>query len=389
MAVINTNISSINAQNNLARTQGELQTSLQRLSSGLRINSAKDDAAGLAISNRFTSQIRGLNQAARNANDGISIAQVAEGALQESTNILQRMRELALQSANGSNSADDRAALQAEVTQLQSELTRIAETTSFGTLKILDGTFGTADFQIGAQANQTVSLTLADASADVLGITSGKEVAETGYDQDNTGIAAETLTFTVVNGGVTTAVDVSLAEGIGTQDLVDAINNEVGAYGILAINNSGSLDLAASNDVTSVTIQSSVAADAGVFATNAGATAITPGAADGKATGTAVGSISVATASNAQAALANIDAAITTIDGQRADLGAFQNRLESTISNLRNISENVSAARSRILDADFAAETANLTRIQILQQAGTSILAQANAAPQSVLSLLQ
>jgi len=390
MAVINTNISSINAQNNLAKSQGELQTSLQRLSSGLRINSAKDDAAGLAISNRFTSQIRGLNQAARNANDGISVAQVAEGALQESTNILQRMRELSLQSANGSNSSTDRAALQKEFTALKDELTRIANTTSFGTTKLLDGTFSSSTFQIGAQSGETVSLEMTNAKATALGKVTGLTVTTDAGTPANIGKAAETVTFAGTNANGAFSLQVELAVGDGLNDIVDKINETAGGEGIYATLVSGVLTLQADDSLwantNTFTTSSSIASDGGFFNTNATTQTVTG---TGVTISGAISGVGIDTQSGATSSLAVIDSAITEIDSARADLGAFQNRLESTISNLRNISENVSAARSRILDADFAAETANLTRIQILQQAGTAILSQANAAPQSVLSLLQ
>ncbi len=269
--VVNSNISALNTQRNLNRSQGDLATSLQRLSSGLRINSAKDDAAGLAISDRMTAQIRGLNQAVRNANDGISVAQVAEGALGEVTNALQRIRELAVQSANDTNSADDRTSLQAEVTQLVAEIDRIAGQTKFNGKALLDGTFTAAVFQIGAYAGESITFDIADSAAAALG--------------------------------------------------VDAVT--------------------------------------------------------------------VGTQAGADAAITSIDAALVLVDGQRGDLGAIQNRFESIIASGQVTAENVSAARSRILDADFAAETANLSRAQILQQAGTAMLAQANQQAQNVLSLLR
>ncbi len=277
--VINTNIGSLNAQRNLANSQSALGKSMQRLASGLRINSAKDDAAGLAISDRMTSQIRGLNQAVRNANDGISLAQTAEGALQEVTNILQRMRELGVQSANGTNTADDRNSLDAEFTQLKSEISRIATSTKFNGQTLLDSTYAVTGmkFQVGADANQQISVKIGAATLATLGI----------------------------NG-----------------------------------------------------------ASAGLNAT-------------------------VSTAAKAQTAITTIDAAIKKVDTTRGDLGAVQNRFESTIANLSNISENLSAARSRILDADIAMETSAMTKNNILQQAGVSILAQANQTPQLALSLLQ
>jgi flagellin len=275
MLSVNTNVASLNAQNNLVKSQSELNTSLARLSSGLRINSAKDDAAGLAISNRMTSQIRGLNQAARNANDGISLAQTAEGAMDEVTNMLQRMRELAIQSVNGSNSSDDRVSLDAEFDQLVSEISRIADNTTFNGQNVLNVTTSTdITFQVGSEAGDTITLTLSkDLSAD-------------------------------------------------------------------------------SADMSSVASES------------------------------------IATAGDASDAIAVIDSALSAVDSFRGELGAVQNRFESTISNVTNIAENVTAARSRILDADFALETANLTKAQILQQAGTAMLAQANMVPQNALSLI-
>ncbi len=276
--VINTNVASLNAQRNLSTSQLSLNKSMQRLSSGLRINSAKDDAAGLAISDRMTSQIRGLNQAARNANDGISLAQTAEGALQESTNLLQRMRELAVQSANATNTSSDRLSLDAEFKQLVSEINRIATTTAFNGNVLLDGTFDSTNnavFQVGANASQTISLDIASATVSALG--SGKVVA----------------------------------------------------------------------------------------------------------------SICIQTAVDSQSAIQVIDAAISDVDTIRGGLGAVMSRLESTIANLNNVSENISASRSRILDADIAQETSTMTKNNILQQAGVSVLAQANQTPTLALSLLQ
>jgi len=385
--VINTNVMSLNSQRQLSQSGNSVATAMERLSSGLRINSAKDDAAGLAISDRMTSQINGLNQAMRNANDGVSMAQVGEGAMQEVTNMLQRVRTLSIQSANGSNSTTDRASLQAEVAALTAEITRVADTTSFGTTKLFDGTFGTTSFQVGAQANETISITIDDISADQLGDQSGKTVTMTSYNATQVGDAAETLTIAVTDATGTYSLDVALAAGAGTQDLVDGINDALGSYGVNATNTAGALVLSTTNAVTGLTIASSVAADGGVFDTTAAAQTL--GAADSHAAGSTVNNIDISTDTGAQDALAVIDKAIQQIDSKRADLGAFQNRMEHTIANLSNISENVSAARSRIQDADFAAETANLTRAQILQQAGVAMLAQANAAPQNVLSLLQ
>jgi len=384
---VNTNIASLNTQRNLSKSASALETSMQRLSTGSRINSAKDDAAGLQISNRLTSQINGLNIAVRNANDGISLAQTAEGALQESTNVLQRMRDLAIQSANGSNSDDDRLALQKEVTALQSELTRISEKTSFGSQKLLDGSFGSKDFQVGAQANEVVALELGNFNSASLGLSSGKSVTPTGYTAANLGTAAETVTFNVTNAGTTHSIKVELGLGAGTKDAVKAINEKLSSFGVRAEDNAGALKLTASNEVTALTTTSSIAGTAGAFAAAESTHAL--GTANSATSGAAVTTINIGSAPGAQTAIGIIDAAIKQIDDKRADLGAFQNRMGNTISNLQNISENVSAARGRIQDTDFAAETANLSKNQILQQAGTAILAQAKQLPQAVLSLLQ
>ncbi len=388
---VNTNVSSLNAQRNLTKSGDGLATSMQRLSSGMRINSAKDDAAGLQISNRLTSQINGLGVAQRNANDGISMAQTAEGAMQASSDILQRMRELALQSANGSNSSDDRDALQKEVTALKDELTRISDTTSFGGQQLLDGSFGSKDFQVGSNANETISMTLGSIAADDLGKVDAQAVSGATYNAANIGIAAETVTFSVTNADGVSAVDVDLTVGMGAEDVADAINAGAGQLGITVTYDSalGTLSFAAENGTTGLTTASTIAADAGVFDT----TAAELGAAytdDTSALGTAINSIDISgvDGTGAQAALESIDAALTQIDEQRADLGALQNRFSHTVSNLANIQENVSASRSRIQDTDFATETAQMTKNQILQQAGTSILAQANQLPQAALSLI-
>ncbi|MEH6595125.1 MAG: flagellin [Colwellia polaris] len=384
-----TNTSSLNAQRNLTKSGNGLAVSMERLSSGMRINSAKDDAAGLQISNRLTSQINGLGVAQRNANDGISMAQTAEGAMQASTEILQRMRDLALQAANGSNSAVDRESLQKEVSALQTELTRIADTTKFGDQTLLDGTFGTKSFQVGANANEIIDMTLSSIKASDLGAVSGQSLAITGFDNTVVGATTETLSFAVTTASGTNTVTFDIAVGQGTDDLIDAVNDNVGALGIRAITDgSGSITFSSTNEVTAVTASSSVAGDAGIFNTTPGAGTL--GGADTATGGTAVNAINVsgATGAGAQSALESIDAALKQIDEQRADLGALQNRFGYTISNLANIQENVSASRSRIQDTDFAVETANLTKNQILQQAGTSILAQANQIPQAAISLL-
>jgi flagellin len=610
--VINTNVASLNSQRNLTTSQGQLATALQRLSSGLRINSAKDDAAGLAISERFTTQIRGLNQAVRNANDGISLSQTAEGALAESGNALQRIRELAIQSANSTNSASDRDALNSEAQQLLSEVQRIAQTTQFNGQNILDGTFSSAQFQVGANANQTISFGIQGSTTDVMGAFQATSVAVTstafdgaGFTINGTeigvsaatsaaGVTADSATAkaTAINAqssvtGVTATASNSVegaapiaranltngalringiavgaiasstnavTQGRNAATAINSVSNQTGvtaaadastgaltltaadgrniqvdagsgdADGATAIYNAtglsvnataptgndtfdivvaGTFDLSApaspsstagdtvvvdgvtyefTDDASSVgagnvaveLVDGDLAADVGdalrdainaqyaagnttVQATGTGATvtvtnshlgangaigdyfdesgmslgaaalvqtAVTAGtdgsyAADGLTTrGTltlssaenftlggadlaaaglssanpalsALNTVDISTVEGANAAIAVLDGALSQVTSIRADLGAVQNRFSSTVANLQATSENLSAARSRILDADFAQETANLTRAQILQQAGTAILAQANAIPQNVLSLLR
>ena len=384
---VNTNVASLNAQRNLTKSSNDLQTSMERLSSGMRINSAKDDAAGLQISNRLTSQINGLAVAQRNANDGISIAQTAEGAMSTSTDILQRMRDLALQSANGSNSGDDRAALQTEITALKAELTRISDSTSFGEQSLLDGTYDAKSFQVGANANETISMSFISTAAEDLGVTKGKDVNGAGFVAANVGDAAEVVTFAVTTGAGTNNVAVNVAARTGINEFIDLVNEQVGAAGVRAISDgSGGVTFSADNAVTAITASSSIAGTDGSFA-NVGNIQVV-GAVDSSDTGTAISAIDISTDTGAQSALASIDSAIKAIDSQRADLGAIQNRFSYTISNLSNIQENISASRGRIQDTDFAVETANMTKNQILQQAGTSILAQANQLPQAALSLL-
>lgn len=483
---VNTNVASLNTQRNLNASSNALSTSMQRLSTGSRINSAKDDAAGLQISNRLTSQINGLGVAVRNANDGISLSQTAEGALQQSTNILQRMRDLSLQSANDSNSATDRASLQKEVTQLKSELTRIAESTSFGGRKLLDGSFGTAQFQVGANANETISVSLSSAKATNLGanrtLTAGTSagastattttaaslvaaqtltitggtgtataavgagdsskaiVAAVNAQTANTGVSASAVTRAEV-GGFTTgtstftlngqAISENISSASDLSGLASKINEFASTTGVTAVSNGSTLDLVAA-DGANITIEgysnNTAAAQAiTVQGKNTDNTAnfgtvktLTEGgtdstlvqgeitfnssgshtvgttvagtlfaAASNTSTLSSVNAINVGTREGANSAISIIDGALASIDDQRSSLGAVQNRFDNTISNLQNISENVSAARGRIQDTDFAAETANLSKNQILQQAGTAILSQANQLPQAVLSLLR
>lgn len=380
---INTNIASLNAQRNLNSSQGALATSLQRLSSGLRINSAKDDAAGLAISERFTSQIRGLNQAARNASDGISLAQTAEGALSEVTNNLQRIRELAIQSSNATNSQTDRDALQTEVTQLLNEIDRVADQTQFNGVKLLDGSFTGAVFQVGANAGETITLASAtDSNTAALGsvsqASSSANVSGITVGGAGTAIAAGGVVFNGVDiGAIGTAS--SALERAG--QLVNAINNVSAASGVGATFNAGTNEiiLSSASDVVQTGTVNSAAIAGFTNATGSSTAAVTTG----------IDTLNVSSFTASQLALELVDTSLTTINSARADLGAIQNRFESVVTSLQTASENLSASRSRIQDTDFAAETANLTRAQILQQAGTAILSQANSAPQNVLALLQ
>ncbi len=454
-----TNTSSLNAQRNLTKSGDGLATSMQRLSSGMRINSAKDDAAGMQIANRLTSQINGLGVAQRNANDGISMAQTAEGAMQESSSILQRMRDLSLQSANGSNSADDRAALQKEMGALQQELTRIAETTKFGATSLLDGSFGTKQFQVGANANETINVTLGDMSADAIGayevsgagtvlgtIGNSTLAALNATTNDTLSVNGKTVTVSTNDGaediaaninaaasGVTatselsttlTALDSSdvgdlnigsdvyplasyggdaarLAEDM-VADGYDVVEDNgsltikaTGVNGIELIATAGTASLgggtAAGSQAVSSTLELSSPDKIGISGASVdeilgGTMAATGGS--GELTSVETIDISGTTSVGAQDALLIIDAALAQIDSSRAGLGAVQNRFSHTISNLANVAENVSASRSRIQDTDFASETANMTKNQILQQAGTSILSQANQIPQAAVSLL-
>jgi flagellin len=505
---INTNVASLNAQRNLNASQSEANTALQRLSSGLRINSAKDDAAGLAIANRLTAQINGINQAIRNAGDGISVAQVAEGALSETGNILQRIRELAVQSANSSNSSEDRAALQSEVTQLTAEIDRIANNTAFGSSKLLNGSFTSQQFQVGANVGETIGVSVASAKSSDIGqvnnvsFTNFKsaQVQTPGAAVDSI-VAAQNLTFEV--GGASTVV--AVAENASAKDIANSVSSEVSGVQASATTTAkitagtnmaydagdtmaitvngvslGAIDVGAdfatfvdniksaidgdsslSSSITAtdnttdltlvdtdgddITIELGALVNAGVagtvavvdldvasmlsdgslgtqatalltntrttvtgdvdFTTSASDTTVltlessvtgagtVQSAASGDMTGTdsgdRVSDVDISTVNGANSAISLVDAALTEIDSQRADLGAIQNRFDSVIANLSNVSENSAAARSRIQDADFAQETANLARAQILQQAGISVLAQANAQPQNVLALLQ
>ena len=378
MISVNTNVTSMRAQGNLGKSNMGVQDSMQRLASGLKINSAKDDAAGLQISNRLTSQVNGLDVATNNANNGISIAQTAEGAMQESTNILQRMRDLSLQSANGSNSQEDRQAMQKEIGALQSELTRIADTTSFGGQKLIDGSYGTQKMQVGAESNETIEVSLSDVSADALA--TGGNAADAGEfaTADVTSLKGGSVTFTV---GGTAQDAVNIAADATTEEVAFELNkslSDANSAVVAVANDDGSISFAGSEGSGGAV--SFAAADSGGTAVTG--TAITTGGA------ASVNTINISSAGGAQTAVDTIDAAIAQIDSQRADLGATQNRLSHTINNLGNISNNVADARSRIQDVDFAKETANMTKQQILSQTSSAMLSQANGLPQVALSLL-
>ncbi|MDP5240691.1 flagellin [Uliginosibacterium sp. 31-16] len=391
---INTNVQSLNAQRNLTTSQSSLTTSLTRLSSGLRINSAKDDAAGLAISERMSAQVKGLTVAARNANDGISLAQTAEGALQTIGDNLQRIRELSVQSANATNSQSDRDALQAEVEQLTSEIDRVANQTAFNGTKILDGSFTSKLFQVGADAGQTIGInSIVDANVNSLGTaqfaantsTSAALVASGG-----TATATGSFAGTVINGVSIDSVAIKVGDTSSdvSSNITNAINAKMDQTGVYASVDSttGVLTL------TSLKAGKDLTFTAGTQTAGTGITAALTGVAAGTAASqTAVHAIDVDISSfvGSQRALEIVDKALTSVNSARADLGAVQNRFTSTIANLATSSENISAAKGRITDADFASETANMTKAQILQQAGTAMLAQANSLPQQVLSLLK
>jgi flagellin len=381
--VINTNTMSLNAQRNLSTSGASLATTIQRLSSGLRINSAKDDAAGLAISERFSTQIRGLDVAVRNANDGISLAQVAEGSLTEIGNNLQRIRELSVQSANATNSSSDRAALNAEVKQLTSEIDRVAKQADFNGTKLLDGSFSSQLFQVGANAGQAIAIDkVVDAKANALGNVkfaadvAGSAIANAAADASVAGltvngIAIDTVAYT------TGTVGADIAKAVA-----GAINSKIGETGVFA-----SVGGAANNEITLNSVKAGKDLVVGGTVTGSGLTAATTTAA--ASTASFASNVDITTFEGAQKALEIVDAALTAVNGARADLGAVQNRFTSVVANLQSSSENLAASRSRIRDTDFAKETAELTRTQILQQAGTAMLAQANQVPQNVLSLLR
>lgn len=510
-AVINTNNVSLNAQRNLGTSQASLATSLQRLSSGLRINSAKDDAAGLAISDRMTSQIRGLDQARRNANDGVSLAQTAEGSLSTASDMLQRIRELSVQSANATNSVTDRAALQSEANQLTSELDRLSTTTQFNGQNLLDGTFGSVNFQVGANANQTITATTGNfrtasygnyrIGASVASTTGGAGDLTTGSTANAIGSSASATSriqggqFTI--NGSAGAATIDVKQGDTAKNVASLINAKFGTTNVkaqaktefdltnLTAGGGFSLDIK-SNNATPITVSfatgptanadglaaaikafNDVSSSTGVTAQlNKAGTGVTLSNATGedidianhssvasltaggtvlasakdasesqgknedgtdkKATTSAIGTgqivldssksfglsnvsnttdffndsaassqlqsvsqIDISSVDGASRAIAQVDAALGAVSDQRSSFGALQSRFTNVISTLQISGENATAARSRIMDTDFAQETANLTRGQILQQAGTAMLAQANQVPNGVLALLR
>ena len=382
--VINTNTMSLNAQRNLSTSGASLATTIQRLSSGLRINSAKDDAAGLAISERFSTQIRGLDVAIRNANDGISLAQVAEGALGEVGNNLQRVRELAVQSSNATNSPSDRKALQAEVTQLVSEIDRVAKQSDFNGTKLLDGSFTSQLFQVGANAGQSIAIDgVVDARTNALGNT--QFAAATTGTAITAFAALDTVSINGVAIGSIAAADDAAAFSTNAAAAINAKIGETGVYAKVTTLAGGEPAL----ELVSVKAGKDLVIDGATDLGLADSTDAAPTAAAADATATHVADLDITSYEGAQKALEIVDAALESVNGVRADLGAIQNRFTSVVANLQTSSENLSASRSRIKDTDFAKETAELTRTQILQQAGTAMLAQANQVPQNVLSLLQ
>jgi len=378
---INTNVASLNAQRNLSSSSMNLATSLQRLSSGLRINSAKDDAAGLAISERMTTQVKGMNVAMRNANDGISLAQTAEGSLSSVSGSLQRIRELAVQSANATNSSTDRAALDTEAQQLKNEIDRVATQTNFNGVKLLDGSFSNKDFQIGANSGETITVgSIVDATSANLGTTTAASVS-TAAATAFTAIAAGDITIadaggTAINVGAV-ATDTSATErAAGLRAAINAVSDQTGVY---ATNDTATtVTLTSAHDITTTIATTATTATTGITAGTATA-----------GTTTGFSTLDLSTVSGANTAIGTMDAALTAVNTARADLGAVQSRFQSVVSNLAVNSENISAARGRIQDTNFAAETANLTKNKILQQAGTAMLAQANQLPQNVLTLLR
>ena len=386
---INTNIPSINAQRNLSLSSGALATSMQRLSSGLRVNSAKDDAAGLAISQRMGAQTNGLAVAARNANDGISLSQTAEGAMSKVGDMLQRMRELAVQASNATNSKSDREAMQAEVTQLTNEIDRVAKTSKFNGTNLLDGTFAGAVFQVGANAGDNITIGgIASMKADTIGKAVSSSTATAAAITSTTAITTDiTMTIAGIPQITLGKLDAAASNAERAGQVVALINAKTAESGVTAFidpTDSTKYTLHSVADksnaaVTTVTFGGGATAAGFGYATTATLAANTNTLKD----------VDVKTQAGAWNAIQQIDKALNEVNTARGDLGAMQTRFEKTVENIDIMSENISAARGRIVDADFASETANLSRSQILQQAGTAMVAQANQSSQNVLSLLR
>jgi len=395
---INTNVVSINAQRNLGLSGNSLSTSMQRLSSGLRVNSAKDDAAGLAIAERMNTQVKGLAVASRNANDGISLAQTAEGALGKVGDMLQRMRELSVQSGNATNSKTDREALQAELKQLRDEVDRVAKTTSFNGAKLLDGSFTGAVFQVGANSGDNITVgALANTKADQLGKTNyaaGSHAAITDAQKNSAAAAltsaAAVITITGANGVAVTATvakgdNVTGDEALGRA--IQAINSKTADTGVVAFLSEDGKSIEYRGSVETGENASALAVASAQTDFNA-LLSLAAGTGNAK-TVTGLAAVDIGTQAGAWEALQQIDKAIDKVNTARGELGAIQTRFEKTVENIDIQNENLTAARGRVVDADFAQETANLSRTQILQQAGTAMVAQANQLPQQVLSLLR
>ena len=411
-ATINTNIASINAQRNLTFSGQSLNTTMQRLSSGLRVNSAKDDAAGLAISERMNTQVKGLTVASRNASDGISLAQTTEGALGKIGDMLQRMRELAVQAGNATNSKGDREALQLEVKQLADEVDRVAKQTNFNGQKVLDGSFAGAVFQVGANSGDNITLgALVDTRAEKISSISYASSSQAGIDTADPGgsitsyvepIAVSHLAIILDPGGTTNlpALPPASSQQERLGQVIEAINNKSADTGVVAY-----LTKQEGSEMYTVEIMSGktdpngdpVQVSFAGFSASATGILNATGTIGGSTTGTAgaeidargINDIDVGTQAGAWIGLKKIDSAIDQVNSARATLGAIQTRFETAVNNIDIQVENLAAARGRIIDADFAVETANLSRTQILQQAGTAMVAQANQIPQNVLQLLQ
>lgn len=372
---VNTNVSAMTAQRYLTNATDMLNQSLERLSSGNRINSAKDDAAGLQISNRLESQMRGLDVAMRNANDGISIMQTAEGAMNETTNLLQRMRDLSLQSANGSNSRAERDALQEEMAALNDELNRIAETTSFGGRKLLNGSFASSSFQIGGSSGEAVQVSLKNMRSDSIEMGGFSYIAAGKADNSwQVSHGSQTLVMEYTNAeGQQESIQVEAKAGDDIEELATYINGQTDKVSA-SVNEDGQLQVFMAGKETSGTISFS--------GSLAGELQM------GLAGYEAVDNLDISKVGGAQRAVSVIDTALKYVDGHRAELGAMQNRFNHAINNLGNINENLAASNSRIKDTDYAKETTQMLKQQILQQVSTSILAQAKQQPNLALTLL-